>query len=139
MGMSYQLSFATLVQYDPGQPSITVAVTLSLSQDHHINCEAKVDTGASLCIFARDLGEQLGLEVESGMRQLVGTVTGTFVVYLHEVNLSVAGLECSAFVGFAEDEGFRRNVLGRRGFLEQITLGLVDYEGQLYLSYYGNA
>ena len=92
-----------------------------------------------MCIFARDLGEQLGLEVESGMRQLVGTVTGTFVVYLHEVNLSVAGLECSAFVGFAEDEGFRRNVLGRRGFLEQITLGLVDYEGQLYLSYYRNA
>jgi hypothetical protein len=136
--MSYHMSFAKLVQYDPGQPSITVAVTLSLSQDH-INCEAKVDTGASLCIFARDLGEQLGLEVESGMRQLVGTVTGTFVVYLHEVNLSVAGLECSAFVGFAEDAGFRRNVLGRRGFLEQITLGLVDYEGQLYLSSYGNA
>ncbi len=81
--MSYQMSFATLVQYDPGQPSITVTVTLSLSQDH-INCEAKVDTGASLCIFARDLGEQLGLEIESGMRQLVGTVTGTFVVYLHK-------------------------------------------------------
>ena len=136
--MSSQMSFATLVQYDPGQPSMTVAVTLSLSQDQ-INCEAKVDTGASLCIFARDLGEQLGLEVASGMRQLVGTVTGTFVVYLHEVNLSVAGLECSAFVGFAEDTGFRRNVLGRRGFLEHITLGLVDYEGQLYLSYYGNA
>ena len=136
--MSYQMSFATLGQYDPGQPSMTVTVTLSLSQDH-INCEAKVDTGASLCIFARDLGEQWGLEVESGMRQLVGTVTGTFVVYLHEVNLSVAGLECSAFVGFAEDEGFRRNVLGRRGFLEQIPLGLVDYEGQLSLSYYGNA
>jgi hypothetical protein len=138
MGMSYQMSFATLMHDDPGQPSMTVAVTLSLSQDH-INCEAKVDTGASWCIFARDLGEQLGLEVENGMRQLVGTVTGTFVVYLHEVNLSVAGLECSAFVGFAEDTGFRRNVLGRRGFLEHITLGLVDYEGQLYLSYYGNA
>jgi hypothetical protein len=105
------MSFAKSVQYDPGQPSIAVAVTLSLSQDH-INCEAKVDTGASLCIFARELGEQLGLEIESGMRQLVGTVTGTFVVYLHEVNLAVAGLECSAFVGFAEDEGFRRNVLG---------------------------
>ena len=136
--MSYHMSFAKLVHYDPGQPSITVAVTLSLSQDQ-INCEAKADTGASLCIFTRDLGEQLGLEIESGMRQLVGTVTGTFVVYLHEVNLSVAGLETSAFVGFAADEGFRRNVLGRRGFLEQITLGLVDYEGQLYLSYYGNA
>ena len=98
----------------------------SLSQDH-INCEAKGDTGASLCIFARDLGEQLGLEVESGIRQLVGTVTGTFVVYLHEVNLSVAGLECSAFVGCAKDTGFRRHVLGRRGFLEQITLALVPF------------
>ena len=32
--MSYHMSFATLVQYDPGQLSITVAVTLSLSQDH---------------------------------------------------------------------------------------------------------
>jgi hypothetical protein len=92
-----------------------------------------------LCIFTRDLGEQLGLEVESGMRQLVRTVTGTFVVSLHEVNLAVAGLECSEFVGCAEDTGCRRNVLGRRGFLEQITLGLVDYEGQLYLSYDGNA
>ena len=59
-----------------------------------------------MCIFARDLGEQLGLEVESGIRQLVGTVTGTFVVYLHEVNLSIGGLECSAFVDFAEDAGF---------------------------------
>jgi hypothetical protein len=137
MGMSYHLSFTELISYDPGQSSITVPVTLSLSHDR-VSCGAKVDTGASLCIFARDLGEQLGLEIESGMRQLVGTVTGTFVVYLHEVNLSVAGLAFSAFVGFAEDEGFRRNVLGRRGFLEQITLGLVDYDGKLYLNSYGN-
>lgn len=135
--MSYQMAFDTLVHYDPGQPSITVAVTLSLSQER-IHCEAKVDTGASLCIFARQLGEALGLEIESGMRQLVGTVTGTFVVYLHEVNLSVAGLECSAFVGCAEEEKFQRNVLGRRGFLEHVTLGLIGYEGQLYLSQYGN-
>ncbi|MDH3604051.1 MAG: hypothetical protein OEU26_30965 [Candidatus Tectomicrobia bacterium] len=50
------MSFAKLVYYDLGQPSITVALTLSLSQDQ-VNCEAKVDMGASLCIFARDLGE----------------------------------------------------------------------------------
>ncbi len=135
--MSYHLSFTELVSYDPGQASITVAVTLSLSHDR-VSCEAKIDTGASLCIFARDLGEKLGLDVESGMRQLVGTVTGNFVVYLHEVNLSVAGFAFSAFVGFAEDEGFRCNVLGRRGFLEQIMLGLVDYDGKLYLNNYGN-
>ena len=76
----------------------------------------------------------MGLDIESGLRLLVGTVTGNFVAYLHEVNLSLASFEFSGLVGFAEDQGFRRNVLGRRGFIEQMTLGLVDYEGKLYLS-----
>lgn len=51
--------------------------------------------------------------------------------------LSVSGFELDALVGFAEDDAFQRNVLGRRGFMEQMVLGLVDYEGQLYLSRYG--
>ena len=42
-----------------------------------------------------------------------------------------------ALAAFAEDEAFQRNVLGRRGFLEPVILGLVDYEGKLYLSKYG--
>jgi hypothetical protein len=41
-------------------------------------------------------------------------------------------------VGFAADEAFQRNVLGRRGFLEQTVLGLVDYEGRLYLRRYNS-
>ena len=135
MGVSYQLSFTELVTYDAGQPSITVPVTLSVSQAR-VQCDAKVDTGSSNCIFARNLGEELGLDIESGLRLLVGTVTGNFVAYLHEVNLSFASFELSGLVGFAEDSGFRRNVLGRRGFIEQMTLGVVDYEGKLYLGRY---
>jgi hypothetical protein len=135
LGMTYRLSFSKLLNYDAGQPGITVPVNLSLNQAQ-VSCVAKVDTGASLCVFARSHGERLGLDVADGLRQIIGTVTGSFVVYLHEVDFSVAGLEFSAFVGFAEDETFKRNVLGRRGFLEQVTLGLVDYEGKLYLSRY---
>jgi len=135
LGVSYQLSFTELVNYDAGQPSITVPITLSVGQAR-VDCEAKVDTGSSNCIFARNLGEELGLDIETGLRLLVGTVTGTFVAYLHEVNLSLASFEFSGLVGFAEDKEFRRNVLGRRGFIEQIVLGLVDYEGTLYLSRY---
>ena len=135
VGMIHRLSFSELLDYDAGQPGITVPVALSLNQAQ-VSCEAKVDTGASLCVFARSHGEQLGLDVADGLRQIIGTVTGSFVVYLHEVDFSVAGLEFTAFVGFAEDETFIRNVLGRRGFLEQVTLGLVDYEGKLYLSRY---
>ena len=133
--MSYQLSFTELVNYDAGQPSITVPLTLSVGQARVV-CDAKVDTGSSNCIFARNVGEELGLDIETGLHLLVGTVTGTFVAYLHEVNLSLASFEFSGLVGFAEDNEFRRNVLGRRGFVEQIVLGLVDYEGALYLSRY---
>lgn len=133
--MSYQLSFTESVNYDAGQPSITVPITLSVGQAR-VDCDAKVDTGSSNCIFARNLGEELGLDIETGLRLLVGTVTGTFVAYLHEVNLSLASFEFSGLVGFAADKEFRRNVLGRRGFVEQIVLGLVDYEGTLYLSSY---
>lgn len=135
--MIHRLSFSELLNYDAGQPGITVPVTLGLNQAQ-VSCEAKVDTGASLCIFARSHGEQLELDVADGLRQIIGTVTGSFVVYLHEVDFLVAGLEFTAFVGFAEDETFKRNVLGRRGFLEQVTLGLVDYEGKLYLSRYSD-
>ena len=73
--MRYQLSFTELVSYDAGQPSITVPVTLSVSQTR-VDCDAKVDTGSSNCIFARNLGEELGLDIETGLRLLVGTVTG---------------------------------------------------------------
>jgi hypothetical protein len=84
-----QLSFTELIEYDPGQPSIAIPITLSVSQTR-VNCDAKVDTGSSNCIFARSVGKELGLDIESGLRLLVGTVTGNFVAYLHEVNLSLA-------------------------------------------------
>jgi hypothetical protein len=135
LGVSYQLHFTELVNYDAGQPSITVPVTLSVGQAR-VHCDARVDTGSSNCIFARNLGQELGLDIETGLRLLVGTVTGNFVAYLHEVNLSLASFEFSCLVGFAEHNEFRRNVLGRRGFIEQMTLGLVDYEGKFYLGRY---
>lgn len=38
---------------------------------------------------------------------------------------------------FAADPSFNRNVLGRHGFLDRVQLGLVDYEGRMYLSQFG--
>lgn len=55
--MSYQLSYAQLTTYDVGQSSITIPLILSLSQDLEVNCQAKVDTESSFCLFARELGE----------------------------------------------------------------------------------
>jgi hypothetical protein len=96
----------------------------------------KVDTGASCCLFERRFGEQLGFDIESGMRQLFGTATGTFVAYGHEATVSVAEFEFDTIVFFPADAEIIRNVLGRFGWLDRVVLGLVDYEGKLYMRRY---
>jgi hypothetical protein len=47
--MDQHLSFERLIQYDPGQPGITLDISLRLSASI-VNFPAKVDTGASYCI-----------------------------------------------------------------------------------------
>jgi hypothetical protein len=137
MAMSHQLDFEQLLSYDPGRPGIIIDVTLQVNTGS-VACQARVDTGSAFCIFSRKVGEDLGVDVEKGIRRTVATVTGTFPIYLHEVNLSAAGYSFSVLAGFAERGGFERNVLGRHGFLEQVTMGLVDYEGKLYLNRYSD-
>ncbi len=133
--MEQSLTFEQLVQYDPGQPGITLDVSLSLSAVS-VNIPAKVDTGASYCIFERRHGEALGLSIESGLPQPIGTATGSFLTYGHEVTLGAAGYDFDSVVYFAADENINRNVLGRHGWLDRVVLGLIDYEGKLLLSRY---
>jgi hypothetical protein len=80
--MDQHLSFERLIQYDPGQPGITLDISLRLSAAI-VNFPAKVDTGASYCIFERRHGEALGLSVESGLPQAISIVTGCFLTYGH--------------------------------------------------------
>jgi hypothetical protein len=135
--MSYQLNFDQLTNYDPGQPGITLPVTLKLVA-HSVAVEAKLDTGATDCIFARKQAEQLGISVESGRPVRIRTATGSFIAHAHDVTLNVLGLDFDVPALFAKDSDFNPNVLGRHGFLDHVYLGLVDYEGKLYLSRYGD-
>ncbi len=133
--MAYQLEFEKLLSYDVGEPGITLQAALKL-KEQSLDVPVKVDTGASCCLFQRRLGEALGFDIETGMRQLFGTATGTFVGYGHEVTLSLAEFEFDTIVFFPSDAEITRNVLGRFGWLDRVVLGLVDYEGKLYLSGY---
>ena len=133
--MAYQLDFEKLLSYDVGEAGITLHGSLKL-KGQPVEVVVKVDTGASCCVFERRFGEELGFDIETGMRQLFGTATGTFVGYGHEVTLSVAEFQFDTIVFFASDADIKRNVLGRFGWLDRVVLGLVDYEGKLYLSKY---
>ncbi len=134
--MPYQLSFDQLISYDTSVAGISVEVRLAL-RDAAVTLPVKLDTGAENSIFARQVGEQLGLTIENDYRQWFSTATGRFLAFGHEVTLQVAGIEFDALVFFAAEESFHRNVLGRFGGLDHLRIGLVDYEGKLYLSRYG--
>jgi hypothetical protein len=133
--MAYQLEFERLFSYDVGQPGIALQANLTLKAKS-LDIAVKVDTGASCCIFERRFGEELGFDIETGMRQSFGTATGSFVAYGHEVTLRVADFEFNTIAFFPCDAQVKRNVLGRFGWLDRVVLGLVDYDGKLYLSHY---
>lgn len=133
--MAHQLSFEHLIRYDPGEAGVTVDVTLRLFE-RSVSLAAKVDTGSSYCIFERKHGEALGLVIEDGLLQPISTVAGRFITYGHEITLCIAGFEFDSMIYFAADESVTRNVLGRRGWLDRVVLGIIDYEGKLLLSQY---
>jgi hypothetical protein len=138
MVMAEILTFSKVHDYNTRETGITVRARLYHALEI-TDVTAKIDTGASHCIFSRDVGEMLGLIVESGSQQSFLTAAGSFITFGHEVTLSVLGIETVTTVFFAKDENFNRNVLGRQGWLDRVRLGLIDYEGKLYLSAYNEA
>lgn len=135
--MVHHLEFEKLIEYDAAESGISIKTILKFS-DKSVSIPAKVDTGSSLCIFERKYGEELGLTIEQGLFQRVGTVNSIFDTFGFRLTLQIEDFEFDSLVYFAEDENIRRNVLGRRGWLELVRIGLVDYEGKLYLSSYSD-
>lgn len=131
--MSFDLSFETLVRYDPGNPGISLDVELRIDQTSHL-VPAKLDTGSTHCIFARTHGEKLGLDIESGEELVINTVRGPFLTYGHPMTLIAVGFEFDSIVFFAANEDLSVSVLGCQGWLDRIILGINDYDGKLYLS-----
>jgi hypothetical protein len=130
-----QLSFDVSQDYDVGKPGILVPVILQ-SGERRASFDAKLDTRATHCVFQRLYGEALDLPIEGGYERSFNTVTGSFIAFGHEVTMFVAGFQFDVMVYFAKDYNFSKNLLGRRGFLGLVRLGLIDYEGKLFLSRY---
>jgi hypothetical protein len=135
--MAETLTFAKLHVYDTREFGIQLPVRL-VAGEKSLGLQAKLDTGSGLCVFPRRLGEELGFDVESGVYQHIGTATGGFDAYGHWATLQVLGDEYEGMIYFAKYHDFNRNILGRQGWLDRIRLGLVDYDGKLYLSDYND-
>src|SRR5258708_4503365 len=132
--MSSTLEFASKHLYDSRLDGITVDVRLTTGRENFVAFAAKVDTGAAHCVFRRKYADVLGLEAERGQRMTCRTVNSSFEAFGYEVTLRVMDIEFDSLIYFFEDCSIKRNVLGRRGWLDRVRLGIVDYESTLYLS-----
>jgi hypothetical protein len=131
----YTLGFSHLHSYS-SFPAITVPVVLTSDLNTSVDCQAKVDTGSTYCIFEKRYAEWLDLDLSSGTLTPIETPTGSFYCYGHELTVSVFDIEWQAVFYFAEHDAFRTSVVGRVGFLDRLKVGIVDYDQLLYLSLY---
>ena len=133
--MAYELSFSDCYKYDSKQEGIEIPAVLRAG-GNAIKVLAKIDTGATYCLFGRWVAEELGLQVEKGHRQPFVTANSRFEAYGHEVSIEVLGIETTSTVYFFAESGIARNVLGRRGWLDRLRFGLVDYDQAIYIAEY---
>ncbi len=133
--MPEQLIFDIKHVYPDNSDGITLKTVLAFG-NKVVRTEAKVDCGAQFCIFSREVGLNLGLDIESGIYKLMGSLTGTLDTFGHEVTIEVHGITVHSTVYFAKYPNLPRNLLGRNGWIRNLRLGLVDYDNTIYLSPY---
>ena len=128
------LHFQHTYTYPLNRSGIAVPVFLS-SGGLEAEVFAKVDIGAEVCLFERNVALALDLDVEKGHPLWLETLTGSFLAYGHEVTVTTLELSFVLTVYFAGNDAINRNLLGR-SWLRLTRIGVVDYEGKLYLSAY---
>jgi hypothetical protein len=112
-------------------------VPVELSAATSIRLYAYIDTGAADCIFQKEYAEALDLTPAAGQMKRFSTASGAVLTAQgHNLQLTALGMSVDTLVYFADDPQFRRNVLGRQGWLDRVRLALVHYESTLYLSPY---
>ena len=133
--MSEQLAFSLKHVYPDDPDGIMLEVILRHG-DEQVRVPASVDCGAAFCVFSREIGVLLGLDIESGLPKRFGSLAGTLDAFGHDVTIQFAEIVIPATVYFAKHPGIPRNLLGRNGWIRQLRVGLVDYDNTIYLARY---
>jgi predicted aspartyl protease len=129
------VEYSRVYTYAPSADGISIPVILG-SGAERVKLLAHVDTGAANCLFERQHGELLNLDVEAGDPRTYRTATGRVEAFGHLVTVEVLDLKFESVVYFFGDERINKNLLGRVGWLDRIRFGLIDHDGELYVAPY---
>jgi len=98
--------------------------------DKVLRYDALIDSGADFCIFDAEIGEYLGIDIQSGLKEMFGGIQelGNAFAYLHKLDLNIGGWDYKTIIGFSYDiakHGF--GILGQKGFFN-IFIVKFDYK-----------
>ena len=133
--MKTTLTFTEAIYYQDSTVGITIPVMLGY-QGSAIQEQAKVDPGSEVCLFRYEVGFRLGIPVEQGSPIALKTLAGSLEAFGHEITLQTGELVFQSTVYFARYPGLPHNILGRRGWLRNLKLAVIDYDNLLYLNAY---
>jgi hypothetical protein len=135
--MNFPLTFRDHRKYHTrdGKPSVQAILSFG---PNRVECVAYIDTGATVCLFQRELADDLEIDVESGTLIRLSTLTGSLLAYGHELTLQTGELAFQTTVYFAKEYGLQRNLLGKFGWLQLIRFGIVDYDEEVFFSHYND-
>ncbi|MEP7339317.1 MAG: hypothetical protein ABI977_16390 [Acidobacteriota bacterium] len=130
--MSLYLPFEESFNYPDHNDGIVIPATLKSGPRIHIT-SAVVDCGGGVCLFSREVGDLLGLDIEQGEYKRLRTLTGGLDSFGHEVSVKALNIVLDSTIYFAREKGLPRNILGRQGWLRKLRFGLVEYDNLIYL------
>ena len=134
--MSWPITYTQRYHYQSSLNGIEIPTTLEYG-NQTTSLMAKVDTGAHYCLFKREIGERLGINVDAGDPIILDSLGGPVEAFGHEVALQTLNLTFYSLVYFAKYPHLRRNILGSVGWLRNVYLGVVDQDEMVYLAPYG--
>ena len=83
--------------------------------------EVLVDSGASDCIFHADTARSIGINLESGRKEIRNGIGGSQEIWIHTIQLYIGAEMLSIEAGFAKTLPVA-GLLGRKGFFENFKI-----------------
>jgi len=79
-----------------------------------------VDSGATFTILSVDDAERIGVNWQTGRRQMIVVGDGSFIpTFIHDLTIQLGASRITAPIGFSERLGVGFNLLGRTGVFDR--------------------
>ena len=89
---------------------------------------AFVDSGATFSILTIDEAGRIGIDWQSGRRQMIVVGDGSYIpTFIHDLLIQIGTSEITAPIGFSERLGVGFNLLGRTGVFNQFEVCFNDH------------